>query len=92
MQVRVQKWGNSLAVRIPKPLAEDAKVEEGTVLNLAVSEGKVAVTLVKKKKQSLHTKPPGTLERLQPALSPAVASRLTPSSLFYDLYLVIIWP
>ena len=44
MQVRVQKWGNSLAVRIPKPLAEDAKVEEGTVLNLAVSEGKVIAT------------------------------------------------
>jgi virulence-associated protein VagC len=48
MQVRVQKWGNSLAVRIPKPLAEDAEVEEGTVLNLAVSEGKVVATPSKK--------------------------------------------
>ena len=48
MHIRVQKWGNSLAVRIPKPLAEDAKVEEGTVLNLAVSEGKVIATPVKK--------------------------------------------
>src|ERR1044071_2094636 len=53
MHIRVQKWGNSLAVRIPKPLAEDAKVEEGTVLNLAVSEGKVIATPVKKNKQSL---------------------------------------
>lgn len=53
MQVRVQKWGNSLAVRIPKPLAEDAKVKEGTVLNLAVSGGKVVATPVKKKKLSL---------------------------------------
>jgi antitoxin MazE len=53
MQVRVQKWGNSLAVRIPKPLAEDAEVKEGTVLNLAVSEGKVVATPVEKKKQSL---------------------------------------
>ena len=53
MQVRVQKWGNSLAIRIPKPLAEDAKVEEGTVLNLVVSEGKVVATPVKKSKQSL---------------------------------------
>jgi antitoxin component of MazEF toxin-antitoxin module len=41
MQVGVQKWGNSLAVRIPKPLAKDADVTEGTVLNLGVSEGKV---------------------------------------------------
>jgi antitoxin MazE len=53
MQVRVQKWGNSLAVRIPKPLAEDAGVKEGTVLNLAVSEGKVVATPVKRKKLSL---------------------------------------
>lgn len=53
MQVRVQKWGNSLAVRIPKPLAEDAAVKEGTVLNLAVSEGKVVATPVKRKKPSL---------------------------------------
>ncbi len=53
MQVRVQKWGNSLAVRIPKPLAEDAEVREGTVLNLALSEGKVVATPVKKRKLSL---------------------------------------
>src|SRR4029434_2140467 len=53
MHVRVQKWGNSLAIRIPKPLAEDAEVKEGTVLNLAVSEGKVVATPVQKKKLSL---------------------------------------
>ena len=53
MHVRVQKWGNSLAVRIPKPLAEDADVKEGTVLNLAVSEGKVVATPVERKKLSL---------------------------------------
>ena len=53
MHVRVQKWGNSLAVRISKPLAEDAEVKEGTVLNLAVSEGKVVATPVERKKQSL---------------------------------------
>jgi antitoxin MazE len=54
MHVRVQKRRNSLAVRIPKPLAEDAKMEEGTVLNLAVSEGKVVATRVKKNTQSLQ--------------------------------------
>jgi len=53
MHVRVQKWGNSLALRIPKPLAKDAEVTEGTVLNLAVSEGKVVATLVEQKKLSL---------------------------------------
>ncbi|MBM4259854.1 MAG: AbrB/MazE/SpoVT family DNA-binding domain-containing protein [Deltaproteobacteria bacterium] len=53
MQVRVQKWGNSLAVRIPKPLAKDADVTEGTVLNLAVSDGKVVATPVQRKKLTL---------------------------------------
>ena len=54
MRVRVQKWGNSLAVRIPKPLAEDAEVTEGTVLNLAVSEGAVVATPVQSRKWSLR--------------------------------------
>jgi antitoxin MazE len=54
MHVRVQKWGNSLAVRIPKPLAEDAQVKEGTVLNLAVSGGKVVAAPVRKRKLSLR--------------------------------------
>jgi antitoxin MazE len=53
MHVRVRKWGNSLAVRIPKPLAEDAEVKEGTVLNLTVSEGRVVATPVQKQKMSL---------------------------------------
>ena len=53
MHVRVQKWGNSLAIRIPKPVAKDAKVAEGTVLNLAVSKGKVVATRVKDKSLSL---------------------------------------
>jgi antitoxin MazE len=54
MHVRVQKWGNSLAVRIPKPLAKDAEVTEGTVLNLAVFDGKVVATPVEQKKLSLR--------------------------------------
>ena len=53
MHVRVQKWGNSLAVRIPKPLAEDAEVKEGTILNLAVSNGVFTGTPVQKRKWSL---------------------------------------
>ncbi|HEY6200679.1 MAG TPA: AbrB/MazE/SpoVT family DNA-binding domain-containing protein [Candidatus Binatia bacterium] len=53
MRVRVQKWGNSLAVRIPKPLAEDAEVKQGTILNLAVSDGRVIATPVESRKWSL---------------------------------------
>jgi antitoxin MazE len=53
MHVRVRKWGNSLTVRIPKPLADDAEVKEGTVLNLAVFEGKLIAAPVQGKKLSL---------------------------------------
>jgi antitoxin MazE len=36
MQAQVLKWGNSLAVRIPKPVAEDAHFEVGDALEIAV--------------------------------------------------------
>ena len=41
MRVRVQKWGNSLALRIPKPFAEDVGVHEGTAVQLVVSKGRL---------------------------------------------------
>ena len=41
MRVQVQKWGNSLALRIPKPFAEDAGVREGTVVDISVSKGRL---------------------------------------------------
>ena len=46
MRVRVQKWGNSLALRIPKPFAEEVRVEQGTVLDLSVADGKLVATPV----------------------------------------------
>jgi antitoxin MazE len=36
---RVVKWGNSLAVRIPKPLAEEAGVREGDDIVIEATEG-----------------------------------------------------
>ena len=50
MRVQIQKWGNSLALRIPKPFAEEAEVREGTVVDLSLAEGKlVAVPDVKRR-------------------------------------------
>jgi antitoxin MazE len=37
MQAQVLKWGNSLAVRIPKPVAEDANFHVGDPLEIAVN-------------------------------------------------------
>jgi antitoxin MazE len=36
MQAQVLKWGNSLAVRIPEPLAEVAQLQVGDTLELAI--------------------------------------------------------
>ena len=54
MRVQVQKWGNSLALRIPKPFAEEVEVSEGTVVDLRITEGKLVVTPTKRKKVTLN--------------------------------------
>jgi len=36
MRVRIKKWGNSLALRIPKPFAEETAVTEGAVVDLSI--------------------------------------------------------
>ena len=54
MRVHVKKWGNSLALRIPKPFAEDAAVKEGSIVDVSVSQGKLVVTPVRKKTTTLQ--------------------------------------
>jgi antitoxin MazE len=48
MKTQLAKWGNSLAVRIPKPIADAAKFSPGESLDLDVEETG-AVTLRKPK-------------------------------------------
>ena len=43
MKTRVQKWGNSLALRIPKSFATEAGLSENAVVDLSVTEGKLIV-------------------------------------------------
>ena len=47
MRVQVQKWGNNLALRIPKPFAEDMGVREGTVVEWSVSEGRLVAAPIR---------------------------------------------
>ncbi len=44
MQTRVQKWGNSIAVRIPKAFASEAKIGPDTLVELSVIDGKLIIT------------------------------------------------
>jgi antitoxin MazE len=50
MKTQVSKWGNSLAIRIPKPIALAAKLKAGDELDLDV-EGPGAVKLQKPEKK-----------------------------------------
>jgi len=43
MQTRIQKWGNSLGLRIPKAFAEEAGVAAGSEVVLAIIEGGLIV-------------------------------------------------
>ena len=54
MLVKVQKWGNSLALRIPKAFAQQVAVEDDAVVDLAVEDGKLVATPMGKQKPSLR--------------------------------------
>ncbi len=46
MLTKVQKWGNSLALRIPKAFAVDAQLEKDSLVEISIVEGKIVVTPV----------------------------------------------
>lgn len=43
METKVARWGNSLGVRLPKTLAEELEIEEGTAVELTAEEGRLVV-------------------------------------------------
>ncbi len=46
MKTKVQKWGNSLALRIPKSFAAETLLEPDTEVELSLVDGKLVVTPV----------------------------------------------
>jgi antitoxin MazE len=46
MKTRVQKWGNSLALRIPKSFAEEARLRENAPVELLLVDGKIVIQSV----------------------------------------------
>lgn len=47
----VSKWGNSLAVRIPKAIAEQLKLQEGSEISIDVVEHNIIIKPTKKRKK-----------------------------------------
>ncbi len=54
MLTKVQKWGNSLGLRIPKSFAEEASVKEGSTVDLSVKDGQIVVRAVRQRKYELR--------------------------------------
>ena len=43
MIATIQKWGNSLAVRIPRAFTHEAQVAPGTRVDLSMVDGKIVI-------------------------------------------------
>lgn len=44
MRTRVQRWGNSLALRIPSAFAKETALESGVEVELTLDAGRLVVT------------------------------------------------
>ena len=54
METRVQRWGNSLAVRIPKPLADEVGLKDNSPVKLSLRDKKLVIAPVVKPALSLE--------------------------------------
>lgn len=46
MKTHIHKWGNSLALRIPKAFAAEARLTQDAVVDLSLVDGKLVVAVV----------------------------------------------
>lgn len=54
MTTTLQKWGNSLAVRIPKAVANDVALGEGEAVDLRITNGEIVIAPIRAKKYRLE--------------------------------------
>ncbi|MBS0350338.1 MAG: AbrB/MazE/SpoVT family DNA-binding domain-containing protein [Proteobacteria bacterium] len=49
MEATIQKWGNSLAIRIPLAVAQQCHLKKGSSVNITVEDRKMIIQLMEKK-------------------------------------------
>jgi antitoxin MazE len=54
MKLKIKKWGNSLALRIPKALAIEANVESGSTVDLSLSNGELKIKPIEDQEYTLE--------------------------------------
>ena len=55
MYLTVQKWGNSLALRIPKAVAKQVHVHKGSRMDMSLTANKIILSSLEIKQYSLNT-------------------------------------
>jgi len=66
MKVEFLKWGNSLALRVPKAFAQEIGATVGKAANMEVRDGKLVVEIAKPKRRQRRY----SLEQLVAEISP----------------------
>ena len=54
MQTKIKKWGNSLALRIPKLLALDANLKLNEMVDISIDQGSIIITPIGEKEYTLE--------------------------------------
>ncbi len=54
MRAKIQKWGNSLAVRIPKVFALDAQLENNSVVEVLLVDGRIVIKPIRSPRWTLE--------------------------------------
>lgn len=53
MVTKIQKWGNSLGLRIPKSFAAEANIEAGSTVDISVVNGGLVIRPLRRRKYVL---------------------------------------
>jgi antitoxin MazE len=54
MLAKIQKWGNSLALRIPKAFAEEAGLDNDSAVEIRVVDGEIHIVPVQENRYELE--------------------------------------
>jgi antitoxin MazE len=54
VKAKIQKWGNSLGIRIPRIVAQETSVESDSIVDISIQDGKIIISPEKRKSLSLR--------------------------------------
>jgi antitoxin MazE len=54
MEIKLQKWGNSYGIRVPKSILDSLNIKSNDLLNIVQEDNKIIITKTNKNKISLE--------------------------------------